>query len=133
MTEQEYATIVAIGDAIRANPVSWHEIDPNMQSVVIEIMRPRPSFSPEQRSFLDRWWLSVDDWELDAINAKLPAQTVVTPRLDGDGGKWINADLFTDAVEPGMRLHAILSDLLGLTLHYLEDDYWPVVSEEINP
>ena len=131
MTEQELATIVAIGDAIRANPVSWDSIDPNMQSTVIEIMRPQPSFSPEQRSFLNRWWLSVDDARLAAINDKLPANTVVAPRMDSDGGKWISADLFTDAVEPGMRLHAILSDLLGLTLHYLEDDYWPVVSEEV--
>jgi hypothetical protein len=130
MTEQEYATIVAIGDAIRANPVSWDSIDSRMQSVVIEIMRPRPSFSPEQRAFLDRWWLAVEHTRLAAINAKLPANTIVTPRIDGDGGKWISADLFTDAVEPGMRLHAILDDLLRLTLHYLEDDYWPVPDDE---
>ena len=34
--------------------------------------------------------------------------------------------LFTDAVEASGRLHAILDDLLGLTLHYLTEDYWTV-------
>ena len=94
--------------------------------MIIEIMRPKPTFDNEQRTFLERWWMAIDDAELASINAKLPANTVVSPRIDGDGGKWICADLFTDAVEASGRLHAILDDLLGLTLHYLTEDYWTV-------
>jgi hypothetical protein len=130
MTEEERATIVAIGDALRANPVSWDAINPEMQAVVMEIMRPRPSFTPEQREFLNHWWLQVDDTKLATINDKLPPNTVVTGRIDKDGNKWICADLFTDSVEPDMRLHAILDDLLGLELHYHEEDFWPVYDED---
>lgn len=131
MNEQELAAILAVGDALRANLVAWGQIPDAQKQVVTEIMRPRPVFSEEQRSFLNRWWMKVDDAKLAAINAKLPANTVVRPRIDIDGNNWISVDLFTDAVEPGMRLHEILNDLLGLTLYYLEDDHWPVASEEI--
>ena len=133
MTDQEIATIVTIGDAIRANPVSWDSMDANMQSVVMEIMRPKPTFDEDQRRLISYWWLAVDDTRLAAINTKLPRNTQVWPRVDGDGNKWISADLFTDAAEPGMRLHAVLPELLGLTLHYLEDDHWPVPDDPSNP
>jgi hypothetical protein len=131
MTEAELAMIIAVGDALRAEPVSWDRMPGDRKAIVMEIMRPKPSFTPEQRSFLNRWWLLVSDAKVTAINSKLPANTVVSPRIDGEGNKWISADLFTDSAEPGMRLNAILDDLLGLTLHYHEDDFWPVSDEPL--
>lgn len=130
MTEQERAMIVAIGDALRANPISWEQIDQQTMATVIAIMEPRPTFTPEQRGFLDHWWLEVNDEQLAEINAKLPSHNVVSPRLDNEGSKWISADLFTDAALPGKRLYAILPELLSLALYYHEDDSWPVMESE---
>ncbi len=127
MTEQEIAIITAVGDALRSNPVSWEQVDEEQKNIVIEIMRPRPSFTPEQRGFLNHWWLQVTDEQLAEINATLPPNTVCDPRLDGDGNKWLSADLFTDAVHDGSRLNAVLPLLLSLPLHYHEDSHWPVV------
>lgn len=131
MTEQERAIITAVGDAIRSNPTSWEAIPDEQKQVIIEIMRPRPAFSADQRSYLRHWWLSCNDSVVDAINKKLPRYHSVRPAIDVNGNKWLSADLFTDAVEPQMRLHAILPTLLGLELHYLEDDVWPVLEDEI--
>jgi hypothetical protein len=130
MTEQEYAIIVAIGDALRANPMSWDQIPSDMKETVIAIMRPAPAFTPEQRDFLSRWWLQVSDEQLNAINATMPPNTVCSPRIDGEGNKWLCCDLFTDAVEEGGRLANTLPLLLGLQLHYLPAEYWPFESEE---
>ena len=129
MTQEEYQTIVAIGDALRANPMSWDQIPEEMKQTVIAIMKPRPSFSSEQRDFLARWWLQVNDEQLEAINATMPPHTVCAPRLDINGNKWLNADLFTDAVEENGRLSGALPLLLGLQLHYLTEENWP--SEEV--
>lgn len=131
MTEEQMAAIVAIGDSLRAKPVSWDEIPEQQKQIVIDIMRPRPTFSDAQKSFIRRWWMRVDDARLASINAALPANTIVSPRVDVDGNKWISVDLFTDAVEPGMRLHRALDQLLGLELHYLEDNAWPVPDDTI--
>lgn len=130
MTDQERAMIVAVGNALRSQPMSWSAIDEGMKQTVIEIMRPRPSFTADQRMYLDCWWLSIVQNQLDAINGRLPTNTVVSPRVDGDGNLWLSADLFTDAVEPQMRLYAILENLLELELHYHESDYWPVEEME---
>ena len=126
MTEQEYQTIIAIGDALRANPMSWNQIPDDMKQTVINIMRPAPSFSQEQRDFLSRWWMEVNNDSLAAINALLPPHTVCSPRLDADGNQWINCDMFTDAVEDGGRLARVLPNLLELQLNYFTSDYWPV-------
>lgn len=131
MNEEEMQTIVAIGDQLRAMPMAWDAIPEQHKQVIINIMRPAPTFMPEQRDFLRLWWLEVDDTKLTAINAKLPRNSKVWPRVDGQGKKWISADLFTDAAEPGLRLHAVLPELLGLTLTYLEDSHWPVPDDPI--
>jgi hypothetical protein len=130
MTEQEYATIVAIGDALRANPMSWDQIPEEMKATVIGIMKPRPSFTPEQRDFLSRWWLQVDDEKLEQLNATMPPNTVCSPRIDAEGNKWLNCDLFTDAVEDGGRLAKSLPLLLGMQLHYLPAEYWPAEKDD---
>jgi hypothetical protein len=130
MTPEEIAMIVAVGDSLRANPVSWNEIDEQQKNIVIEIMRPRPNFDAQQRSFLDRWWLLVNDEQLAEINESLPPHTVCAARLDGEGKKWLCADLFTDAVDEGSRLYSVLPMLLNLTLHYHEDEYWPVAGND---
>jgi hypothetical protein len=130
MTEQEIALITTIGDALRSSPMSWDQIPAGMKETVIEIMRPRPSFSEQQRAFLNHWWLAVDEEEVTQINELLPENTVCIPRADFNGGLWISADLFTDAVDEDSRLHNILPYILSLELHYHEDDFWPNQNEE---
>jgi hypothetical protein len=126
MTPELIETITAIGEAIRSQPMAWDDIPEGMKETVIAIMRPNPSFTPEQRAFLDHWWLEVDSGDIDAINALMPENHVVSPRADNNGGLWLSADLFTDAVDGGSRLNAILPLLLGHPLHYHEDDFWPI-------
>jgi hypothetical protein len=129
MTPEQIETITAIGDALRSQSMSWNQIPEGMKGTVIEIMRPRPFFSSEQRAFLDHWWLAVDEEELEEINAAMPPGHLCDPRIDTDGGMWLSADLFTDAVDGGSRLNAILPLLLELPLHYHEDDFWPPPTE----
>lgn len=130
MTEQEIQTIIDIGDALRAQPMSWDQIPPETKETVISIMRPNPSFIPEQRDFLSRWWMQVDDDSLNVINQSLPSHTVCSPRLDVNGDKWLCADLFTDAVEESGRLRSLLPLLLSLQLHYKTTEDWPLQTDE---
>jgi hypothetical protein len=126
MTPEEIALITSIGDAIRSQPMAWDQIPEGMKETVIAIMRPMPAFTPEQRGFLDHWWLQVDAEDVAAINSLMPASHMVSPRIDTNGGLWLSADLFTDAVDEGSRLNAILPLLLGHPLHYHENEFWPV-------
>jgi hypothetical protein len=130
MTPEQIETITAIGDALRSQPMSWDQIPEGMKETVIEIMRPNPSFTPEQRAFLNHWWLEVDADDVDAINDLMPENHVVSPRIDTNGGLWVSADLFTDAVDEGSRLNSILPLLLGRALHYHEEDFWPSQDED---
>jgi hypothetical protein len=130
MTPEEIALITAIGEAIRSQPMAWDDIPEGMKETVIAIMRPTPSFTPEQRGFLNHWWLSVTTDDIAAINALMPENHVVSPRIDNDGGLWLSADLFTDAVDEGSRLNSILPLLLGHALYYHEEDFWPSQDED---
>jgi hypothetical protein len=129
MTPEEIALITSIGESLRSQPMAWNDIPEGMKEAVIEIMRPKPSFTEMQRAYLNHWWLAVDQDDVDTINNSLPENTVCSPRVDTLGGLWLSADLFTDAVDEGARLHAILSNLLSLELHYHEDDFWPPAEE----
>jgi hypothetical protein len=130
MTEEQMQTLIAIGDQLRAMPLAWDQIPEQHKQIIINIMRPAPTFTAEQRSFLNRWWMQVDDEKVAELNGKLRRNSRIWPRVDGDGNKWISADLVTDAAEPRLRLHAILPELLGLTLVYHEESYWPVPDDE---
>lgn len=131
MTEQEIEMIRSVGDALRAAPVSWDEIDDQTKQIITETMRPCPTFTGEQRSFLNLWWLKVDEEQLRSINEELPTGNVCEARIDGNGDMWLSADLFTDAVDEGARLNNVLPMLLSLQLHYHETDFWP--QESIEP
>ena len=127
MTEEQIAIMTAIGDALRAQPMSWNEIPQETKDVVIGLMNPGiTGFTPEQRTFLNWWWMKVDAARLAQINSAMPPNTVCEPRIDGDGDGFISADLFSDAVLPDSRLEAVLPMLLDLTLRYLPEDYWPI-------
>lgn len=130
MTPEQQAIMFAIGDALRAQPMSWNEIPEETKSVVIGLMQPGATgFTPEQRTFLDWWWMKVDEARLSQINANMPPHNIVSPRIDGQGDGFICADLFSDAVLPDSRLASVLPLLLDLTLQYLPPDYWPTETE----
>jgi hypothetical protein len=127
MTEEQTAILTAIGDALRSQPMTWNGIPSDMKETVIGLMNPGPrGFEPDQRTFLNWWWMEVDDAKLATLNSKMPPHNVISPRLDAEGNKYISADLFTDAVLPGSRLSAILPDMLDLVLVYRPEDTWPV-------
>lgn len=78
------------------------------------------TFIEEQRRFFGAWWLEVDDKRVETINALLPENNVVEPRIDIDGRKWLNSDLLSD-----VRLAKILPELQALTLVNKDDKHWP--------
>lgn len=132
MTPEQQAIMFAIGDALRAQPMSWNQIPEDTKQTVIALMQPAATgFTPEQATFLNWWWMKVDAVRLAQINSSLPPHTVCEPRIDDVGDGFISADLFSDAVLPDSRLEPILPQLLDLTLQYLPPSYWPVVP--INP
>jgi hypothetical protein len=130
MTEQDMQNLMAIADSLQAQPLSWDDLPEEYKQTVIALLEPKPSFTPEQVDFLQRWWMEVDDEKLAAINADMPEGNVVQPRTDTEGKRFISADLFTDVVLPGSRLEPILSHLLGLTLVYRPAETWPVSEGE---
>lgn len=126
MTEEQQQIMFAIGDALRANPMTWNEIPAETRETVIALMQPSVTgFTPEQATFLNWWWMKVDTARLNQINANMPPNNVVAPRVDGVGDEFISADLFSDAVLPDSRLEPVLPMLLDLTLRYLPANYWP--------
>lgn len=131
MTEEQQQIMFAIGDALRANPMTWNEIPAETKDTVIALMQPGVTgFTPEQRTFLNWWWMKVDSVRLSQINASMPPHTVCAPRIDGVGDGFISADLFSDAVLPDSRLYDVLPLLLDLTLRYLPPEYWPANDAE---
>lgn len=130
MTPEQQQIMYSIGDALRAQPMSWNQIPEGTKQTVIGLMQPGATgFTAEQRTFLDWWWMKVDQARLAQINAKMPQNTICDPRVDAQGDGYLSADLFSDAILPDARLQEVLPLLLDLTLRYLPADYWPVNEE----
>jgi len=125
MTEEEKQFLYSVGDQLRATPMSWSQIPAEQQTAIIQILKPRPNFSADQREFLSWWWAQVDAQTVETINSNMPSHHVVAPRADANGMLYVNADLFTDAVLPGDRLNRILSSLQDSTLVYRTAEDWP--------
>ncbi len=129
MTPEQLAAIVAVGDSIRANPVSWDGLSASDRATLEAALMPEPSFQPIQREYLSRWWLPVTAPQLAALNAACPADTCITGRAQTGGQLYVCADLLSDALRGG-RLAALLPVLRTLTLTYFLADEWPVPDPE---
>lgn len=127
MTPEEISAITAAGDLLRANPMPWEDLPQEASAVLAAALMPAPSFTLEQRGYLNLWWLPVSQEGLSALNALCPPDTILTARAQVDGSLYLNADLLSDALEGG-RLAALLPILKTMTLTYFLPEDWPVSS-----
>lgn len=124
MTPEQLTAIVAVGDSIRANPVSWDALAAPARATLEAALMPEPSFVPLQRDYLSRWWLPVTAPQLAALNAACPADTVLIGRPQTGGQLYVCADLLSDALQGG-RLAGLLPVLRTLTLTHFLPAEWP--------
>lgn len=130
MSTEQLAPIIAVGDFLRANPHSWDGLTPEQQATLKTGLMPDGPFLPVQRELLSRWWLPVDEADLEALNAACPPDTQLTGRAQTGGQLYVCADLLSDALD-GKRLAGCLSLLQSKTLTYFLSEEWP--QEESEP
>lgn len=130
MSPEQIAAVTAAGDSLRADPRPWSELTAFETAVLKGGLLPHPSFSDDQRSYLQLWWLEVTETQITALNKLCPPDTDITGRDGGDGKLYLSADLLSDALEGG-RLKDLLPLLSVLTLCYRLPEAWtPVKNAE---
>jgi hypothetical protein len=124
MTPEQQAAVIAVGDAIRANPRSWSALSDYERAVLTGALMPNPSFHEAQTAYLARWWMPISDEQVAALNAAMPTHRQVAPRAGADGLKYVCADLLSDSLNNG-PIAAALPILSELVLTYCLDSHWP--------
>ena len=121
--------ILAIGDALRAEPTTYAAMPTEWQDTLTTAMRPHPvhGFDPQQAAWIYSWVLKVTPAQLAQLQALHPRQYAA--REDIDGKLYLSAALLTDAME-GRRLAAAAPILTALTLYHIADLDWPAAAIE---
>jgi hypothetical protein len=123
MTEQQQAELIKAAAPLVENPTAWRDLGDEARGLFM-LLFPRPSFTEEQRFWLSRWWLPVDDETIAALNEAAPRNTSIHASTDLAGDRFVSADLLSDAID-GRRLSALLPILETLPLHYRPPEAWP--------
>ena len=121
--------ILAIGDALRAEPTNYVDMPTEWQDALTNAMRPDAvhGFTQQQAAWIYSWVLKVTPAQLTQLQALHPRQYVA--REDIDGKRYLSAALLTDAME-GRRLAAAAPILTALTLYHIADLDWPAPTTE---
>ena len=130
MSPEQIAAVTAAGDSLRADPRPWSELTAFETAVLKGGLLPHPSFSDDQRNYLQLWWLEATPSQITAINKLCPPDTDITGRDGGDGKLYLSADILSDALEEG-RLKNLLSVISKLTLVYKLAEDWPKDKDSI--
>ena len=123
MTEQQQAALMKAAAPLVETPTAWKDLGDEMRGLFM-LLFPQPSFTPEQRFWVSRWWLPVTDEQLAALNEAAPSNTRIAAATALDGKQYVSCDLLSDAIN-GRRLAALLPILEALPLHYLPPEAWP--------
>jgi hypothetical protein len=99
---------------------SWQDLTAQQKADVREVLAPAQGFTSGQRAWLNRWWLTVTQSDVAAINATLPASIRVVPTTI-NGTLYLGADLLTDAQagETFYKARAILARLVVAEATYV--------------
>jgi hypothetical protein len=124
MTEEQQQLLIEASAPLLINPQPWVELSQELKELFY-LLFPRPSFSDEQRYWLQFWWLPVTNEIVDQLNALCPPMTQVSTRVDVEGNQFIPASLLSDAVD-GRRLSMLLPILQLLPLAYKAEEDWPI-------
>lgn len=130
LTQEQMDLMVELSAPLVENPLPWLELSPDQQDA-FRFLMPNPSFGDLQRHFIGLWVLPVTSGQVDDMNALMPPNSVIAPRVAEDGRLFVGADLLSDALD-GRRLSATLPVLEALPLTYAETVTWPV-EEEVEP
>lgn len=110
-----------IGDMIRTQPMAWRDIPEELRAIAAQALLPVGGFTPEQRYYLARWWLTCTDDDVREVNALLPEGTQVSA-ITVNGKQYLGGDLLTDALTPGNTYHPALPVLERLVCAYIEPE-----------
>ena len=118
------STITDIGDALRAEPISYADMPSEWQTALVSAMRPDRlhGFDGQQADWIYSWLLEVTPEQLADLQALHPRQYVA--REATDGTLYLSAALLTDAIE-GRSLSAAMPILGTLTLRYVDAVEFP--------
>ena len=121
--------ILAIGDALRAEPTTYASMPTEWQDTLASAMRPHPvhGFDKQQAAWIYSWVLQVTPEQLADLQALHPRQYAA--REDTSGKLYLSAALLTDAME-GRRLATAAPILTALTLYHIADLEWPAPTTE---
>ena len=121
--------ILAIGDALRAEPTTYAAMPTEWQDALTAAMRPHKlhGFDGQQRAWIYSWLLEVTAEQLETLQSLHSNQ--YTARESTDGKLYLSAALLTDALD-GRRLHEAADMLTSLTLVWHEVPTFPVPEEE---
>ena len=123
MTEQQQAALMEAAAPLIDTPTAWRDLGDELRGLFM-LLFPNPSFTPEQRFWVARWWLPVTEGQLDAMNEAAPQNTRIAAATALDGNQYVSCDLLSDAIN-GRRLSSLLPVLETLTLTYLPPEAWP--------
>ncbi len=127
MTPEEVDLLRELSAPLVADPLPWGGLTFEQQSA-FRLLMPGPSFTSDQRGWIDLWWLPVTEESLADLNALCPANTALSGRVDVEGNLFVSVDLLSDALDGG-RLAALLPALETLPLTFKATEEWPMEEE----
>lgn len=127
MTPEDVELLRSLSAPLVESPLPWSELSPEQQSA-FRLLMPSPFFAPEQRGWIDLWWLPVTEGVIVDLNALCPANTLLSGRVDLEGNFFVSVDLLSDALDGG-RLAALLPMLEALPLTYKAPEDWTMEEE----
>lgn len=128
MTPEQQSALEAIESKLAGQDHNLQELSDEDFATCVSLLMPQPSFTPEQRGFISRWFLEGDeDDELDIINLS-PSGSIYPPRLLDDRRLW-SIDLLSDVINGG-RLSALLPVLSNMLIVQVLEEEWPIIELE---
>lgn len=124
MTPEEIEAAQQASADMVENPTPWSELTPLQQSIFRSLL-PQPSFSPEQREYLNRWWMPFSQEEIDIINSSSPTWMKFSGK-EKDGQLYLCCDILSEGVLENGPLSSIMSLLGSKPLTYILPEEWEV-------
>lgn len=111
-TNMNQQKLIQIGDFLRANPLSYNQLaalnNADLNFLLASLL-PNGSFTPEQRYWLNRWFLKTSVEQVSEMNALLTGSSKVSPLIH-NGEAYLGVDLISDEVIYG-PIQTMLKDL----------------------
>ncbi len=128
MTPETIDLLRNLSAPLLESPLPWESLSPEQQNA-FRLLMPDPTFTNDQREYINLWWLPVTPEQVQEIKLLCPTGSVYPGREDLEGNLFVCSDLLSDALD-GRRLAALLPILQMLPLTYKLPEEWPVPEPE---